>query len=204
MALTQPRDTLHTQNTVHILCPCIYMLCETIYSICQSFLTTKILFLKILFFQNFVSFYLILFYLIKKNRKNFVMNIVHEQCPISDSKTILSQKTESGAQSTQLGPTSAHRRAQERARGHVVAPPAFRVVPCRRPQPAVSWAQGAVSQRAMPLACLPCPGLAVCFATQPSLIPLPPVTIHLGVLRYNAQPNQPPNHNIISVLRHSA
>ena len=31
-------------------------------------------------------------------------------------------------------------------------------------------------------------GWLCCIATQPSRLPLPPVTIHLGVLRYNAQP----------------
>ena len=69
---------------------------------------------------------------------------------------------------------------------------------------AVSWAQ-APCRSALCLApgCRVL-GLLCCIATQPNLFPLPPITIHLGVLRYNAQPNQPPNHNTISVLRHNA
>ena len=56
---TAPRHYSYTENTVHILCPCIYMQCETINQHIRSFLSTKILFLKISFFQNFVSFDLI-------------------------------------------------------------------------------------------------------------------------------------------------
>ena len=65
--------------------------------------------------------------------------------------------------------------------------PQLRVVaaqrPCRghwlRSSPTVSQAQCRVlAGRVL--------GWLCCIVTQPSLLPLPPVTIHLGVLRYNA------------------
>ena len=61
------------------------MQCKTTNSHVKSFfLSTKISFSKISFFQNFV-----LFYFIKKNSKK----IFDEQCSNSDSETILSPKT---------------------------------------------------------------------------------------------------------------
>ena len=68
-------------------------------------------FLKISFFQNFILF-----------SKTF-----GEQCPNSDSETLLSQKLgqiESGAQWTQLGPACAPRRSH----GRIVAAAVGRVV----------------------------------------------------------------------------
>ena len=73
------------------------MQCETINSHVKSFLSTKILFLKISFSKIFFPFYLI-FILFNNNNnnkisKNFVMNSVHEQCSKRDSVTVLSPKT---------------------------------------------------------------------------------------------------------------
>ena len=116
----------------------------------NQFYPQKFYFRKFHFFQNFISFYLVLFYLInlKKIRNFFVMNSVHEQCPNSGSETVLSQKLgqiESGAPSTQSGPTSAHRPRPGRTRVVVSWPTQCRVVgpswPCRRRLSAVSQPQ---------------------------------------------------------------
>ena len=98
-----------------------------------SFLSTKKK-LKISFFQNFISFY---FILLKKFRKFFfVMNSVHEQCPNSDSKTVLSPKIgwvhQVHSLLAQLAHPGALRRAQARARGRVVAPPTDHVAGLQR------------------------------------------------------------------------
>ena len=87
------------------------------FHISNHFLSSKIL------FHFFILFYFILFF--KKFyfnfffRKNFV-NSVHEQCPNSDSKTVLSPKTEQvhsvHSQLTQPARPGAHRRSQARVR----------------------------------------------------------------------------------------
>ena len=110
------------------------------------------------------------FILLKKNRKYFVMNSVHEQFPISDLGTVLSPKTESKCVRCTKHPIWPSQRAQ-----------AVRTWPYRGRPVAVSWlgprpyrrrgapyrgrcqrrvvGAGAVSQRAVPRAWLPCPGL---------------------------------------------
>ena len=103
------------------------------------------------------------------------MNSVHEQCPNSDSETVLSQKlvkTESGAQCTQLGPAYAHRPRPGRAR-----------VAVSWADLAVSWADlamswpgpPAVSQhtrvRRAPRPCAPCRGRVAIQPTAKSLLP---------------------------------
>ena len=98
------------------------------------------------------------------------MNSVHEHCPKSDSETVLSQKL-----------CQVHRAPNLAQPAHAGAPRcacACRAVGCCgcvvSVAPTVSQVQGAVSQRAVPRAWLPCPGLAVlyCNTAHPfSLVP---------------------------------
>ena len=64
---------------------------DNLFDISIIFINKKFIFENFIF-KNFVSFY---FILLKKNLRNFffLMNSVHEQCPNSDSETVLSPKT---------------------------------------------------------------------------------------------------------------
>ena len=109
------------------------MQCETIYFTFQSILFTKILFSKISFFQNFVSFYLISF--IKLILKYFFFEkFCDEQCSFSDSE--LSQ--------VHSAPTWPSLRAQALL-GTRTGAPSGRVAGLGL---AVSWPGPAMSQRA--------------------------------------------------------
>ena len=141
----------------------------------RLFLSSKILFSKISFFQNFVSFhfisfYFILFYFIFK--KKFVMNSVHEQCPKSDSETVLSPKTGWVYQVPSPASTPRCAQALPGARVAVSWRPQRRVavhrLPCRKPQPAVAVSWPCAARPAWP-----CRGLAVlyCDTAQPCLAP---------------------------------
>ena len=71
------------------------------------------------------------------------MNSVHEQCPISDSETVLSPKTgwvnQVHSPLAQPAHPGAHRRAQVRAHGRVVGYCGRGPQPCRSAQAALSW-----------------------------------------------------------------
>ena len=102
------------------------MQCETTNSHVKSFLSTKTLFSKISFFPKFC---LILFYFINYFfRKNFVMNSVHEQCPIGDSETVLSPN---------IGSKTGWVHQEYSVHSH--NPACARAWPCRGAPSAVSW-----------------------------------------------------------------
>ena len=112
----------------------------------KPFLSTKIVFSKFSFFQNFVSFYFILFYFSKILfhffSKNFVVNSVHEQPPNSDSEPVLSPKTGWVHQVHSLGQpvhTNALRRARVAVSWHLSG-----LVTSLGP--VISWPGPAVSQ----------------------------------------------------------
>ena len=133
------------------------MQCKTINSHVKSILSTKILFSKIsFFFQNFVLFYLNLFYFILlKKIKNFFCD---EQCSFSDSGTILSPKTE-------LGAPGAHPKPRLHAQACVPAQafymPQYSRAYCVHTQPSICH------NTAKPTVCL----LSLLYATiQPSLL----------------------------------
>ena len=171
------------------------MQCETINSHLKSILFTKILFSKFHFFQNFVLFYFILYF--------FLKNFCDEQCPISDSETVLSQKLSKCTMCT----ATAQPACTGRARVAVSQPAQRRVVGA---QPTVSQRIGAVSQAQRlyrgrvpraPLCALLRASQCTAARKRPyrglprdtmpnSLKPLL-VTIKSGVLRYNSQ--QPPS-----------
>ena len=124
------------------------------------------------YFENFIfpKFCPILFFFYFL--KNLVMNNVHEQCPKSDSKTVLSPKTGWVHQVLSLlaQPThpGAHRHAQARARGCVAAVLWALPVPCRSARATVSQAQGVVSQSVGGLV------VAECCSCQRRVVAWPP------------------------------
>ena len=98
------------------------------------------------------------------------MNSVHEQCPNSDSETVLSQKLGQVHHVHSHSSACAHRLRPGRAHVAVSQPKVGRIagLGCR------IVGAGAVSQRVVPRAWLPCPGFAVlyCNTAQPfSLAP---------------------------------
>ena len=105
----------------------------------KPFLSTKFLFSKISFFQNFVSFYLILFYLIKNFFSKFFCD---EHYPNSDLETVMSPKTRSKLSQVHRAPNLAHP-------AHTGALKGTRAWPCCRPLRPCRRRPNAVSQGAM-------------------------------------------------------
>ena len=122
------------------------------------------------------------------------MNIIHEQCPNSDSETVPSPKTRSKLSQVHKAPNLAQP-------AHTGAPKRARVAMSWHPQPVVSQAPSVVSQHAgdrVVAAAWPCRRRCPCAVSWPgwscrgpvsrhrpvaSTFPL--VTIHWSVLRYN-------------------
>ena len=134
------------------------------------------------YFQKFHFFkilsHLILFYFINLFffRKIFVMNSVHEQCPISDLEIVPSQKTGSKLSQVHKAPNlaqPAHTSAPRRARAAILWRPHRRVAPC------AAWPPGRITgQAAVSWACASA-GTAVSWPA----------------LRYSCLPQAPPGHN---------
>ena len=125
------------------------------------------------------------------------MNSVHEQGPNGDSETPPSRKTRSKTKPVARAPNWPSQRTRRahawpcRGQPNDVLWP--RPWPCRRRKaPYRGRCQrrvvgaGAVSQCAVLRARLPCPGLSRDTTLPQALLLWPPITIHLGVLRYKA------------------
>ena len=130
------------------------------------------------------------------------MNSVQEQCPISDSETVLSPKTRSKL-------SQAHRAPSLAQLAHTGAPRCARVAMSWRPQPAVSQAPAGcvvgaghhVASTPLVISWLGCVVLRHSLASNSP----PLVTIHLGVLQYKMPATSPLYDTIhLCVLQYSA
>ena len=181
------------------------MQCETINSHVKSFLSTKIFIFEIFIFSklcpilfDFILF-LFLFYLIKFF---FPKNFYDEQCPNSDSETVLSQKLVKCIVCTH-SPSSTARCAQARPGAPTCAPSA------PVPLPALPVPLHPAPLRPAPL---PAPCRDPVSRHSPSLPPVPPSHNTTCVLRYKAQAiqaccntlsaycNTPPGHNTVQCI----
>ena len=135
----------------------------------QKFYVQKFHFSKIL--SHFILFYFIIFFIF------FLKKFCDEQCPISDSETVLSPKTWSKLSQVHKAPNLAQP-------VHTGAPRCARVAVSWRPQPTVSQAPSAVSQAPA--------GLVVGAGRRVSGAPLVVSWLGCVVLRHSPASNSPP------------
>ena len=124
------------------------------------------------------------------------MNSVHEQCPNSDSETILSQKLAKCTVCTTIAqPThpGAHKRAQ-----------AYRGAPSAVSRRVMAWLPDRIAGKAVvSWACARTGTVVLWPASRYSCLPSPPlVTIHETVLQYSfsRSPKSFPSHNTLCAL----
>ena len=190
---------------MYISSHCIHKQCKTINSHAKS----KKKFQRIFYFRKFHFFfkilsYFILFYFIflKKIRKNFLMNSVHEQCPISDSETVLSQKLAKCTMCTATAQPALTGRAQAASAWPYLGQPSvvswLRPWSCRRPGLPCHCASRHTSCLCPPCRVPSFPACTVswtqwlyrglaswpCRDTKPNSLKSLLVTIQSGILRY--------------------